>query len=325
MATSEPVMQLGCPSCSKTFGVAPGTQPGTQLACPHCQALVSVPGVPAPTGAPMVVHVKPQTEGAPPSQSMSDCPAILIKQRLQAIEILCPACEKKNKYKIAALHDKDRMQNSWSTDVWDDSPQILVAKEDSDVMCRICCQKWREFTMDIKDANTDEKRYEYFRPFKTNMTLAMNPYCCWWGACWICLQPQEIQAKDGEGNKIGRVEHDMRCANWFCCCASCHWKAYDENDKLQYVFKDRCCDGCNCCAPSPCVEVHTIDIMDPEEKETLGTINNYFPGCNLKACAATSHYKMEFPPDATEKQRGLLLGGLMLIEFMLFEKEDQNN
>jgi len=76
-------------------------------------------------------------------------------------------------------------------------------------------------------------------------------------------------------------------------------------------------------APSICCPVRTIDILTPDENETkVGSIVNVFPGCNIRAWRGTAdNYILNFPEAASPTDKLNLLGALVLVEYMVFEKK----
>lgn len=51
-----------------------------------------------------------------------------------------------------------------------------------------------------------------------------------------------------------------------------------------------------------------------------------FPGCNVRGCTGTAdNYILNFPDAASPADKLNLLGALMLIEYMVFEKKPDNN
>lgn len=250
---------------------------------------------------------------------MSDSSTLLVRQRLDKFEA-CTGCVKRNKYKIAALADPS---NPDFTDKFEESsfkalPQVFTAKEESSFLCRICCQKWREFKMTVtaEKPGEDPVAYTFERPFKCTMLC-----CC------VMLFPQELTVKDHAAANMGRVWWDFNCLA--AMCGKLHWKVDDAGGNTQYVVEDNTCCNKNMCAPTPCCPTRTMDILDPASMQPVGSIQNIFPGCSFKnifrICSQTDSYKLTFPKDATPQNKALLLGSLMLLEYVYFEKSSEDS
>lgn len=257
-----------------------------------------------------------QTVQAPAVQLMIDNEkGLLIQQKLDLQEVFCPACQKRNKYKIRSDMGWDSTDcESFEQSPWKQAPQVMFAKEESDTCERICCQKWRSFQMYIRPGKAKEGPYQYKldRPFKC--TCMCGPLIC---------NPQELTIYDHNDVMMGQAVQDWRCLE-ACCCKS-YWRINDANGSTQYFYQQDYCKGNNFCAPSCCCATHHIDILSANETPTDGFMRNIFPGCNWKAFAGAGglrdSYHLKFPSDASPHQKALLMGGLFLIEFMVFEKD----
>jgi len=251
---------------------------------------------------------------------MNDSPALLIKQKLDKLEMFCPALQKRNKYKISQLKD---VGSSDFTGQWDDKkfkklPHVMTAKEESTFCCRFCCMNMREFNMKVtaEVQGSDPEVYRFFRPFKCTLL------CC----CFL-INPQEIKVSRGDGTEIGSAKQDWRCVD--ACLGKTYWKVEDKDGKDLYIIEDNHCCNANCFAPSLCCKVRNMDIYDDKQENKIGAIQNIFPDCTfknlLRICSQTDSYKLVFPTGATPDQKALLLGQLMLIEYVMFEKSNDDD
>lgn len=244
---------------------------------------------------------------------MQDVPALLIKQKMDKLEIFCPALQKRNKYKIAALSDinNPEFDQKWSKKDFKASPELLKAKEESDCLCRICLMKWREFTMDISSEATGNVVYKIMRPFKCTLLC-----CC------VMINPQELSISDDQGNVIGRTVQDWQCLP--AMCGKTYLKVEDKDGNTQYNIEHNQCCNANAFNPAvPCLcPVNHFSIMSADMTQEVGGLDNIFPGCNFEGLCSpdTDNYKLTFPTDATPDQKAMLLGSTVLIEYLFFEK-----
>lgn len=245
---------------------------------------------------------------------MSDLSGVLIQQKFDLQEIFCPACQKRNRYKIKSDNgwNPSAEIKSFDESPWDASKTIMKATEESDLCCRLCLQSSREFNMFIREGEEESGAhlYKFHRPFKMA--------CC----CGMCC-PNQISVYDASNNPLGSVVQECR-ASTLCC--NMWWHVKDSSGNPLYYLNDNLCNR-NMCAPSWCCPVHDIQIMDHQENNTDGHIKNIFPGCSCKGMAGQGmrdSYHLKFPKTADPNQRALLMAGLFLIEYMVFEHDDSN-
>lgn len=272
---------------------------------------------------PVAMGVPMGDTAGPGTQAMLDqCPGLLVQQKFDLSEIFCPACQKRNKYKITS-------DSGWNSDGVNDftqspfkqNPQIMKAKEESETCDRLCCQNFRTFQMYVRpgDSGDGPYMYKYDRPCKCSIN------------CIFCLlNPQELTVYDQSDQVLGKVTQEYKC--WETgCCLKFYWAVDDEAGARQFTYEDDlcCCRSCNILAPSLCCGQHHISVNDASGAKTDGHMRNIFPGCNFKGLAGggglRDSYHLKFPTGATEKQKALLMGGMFLIEYMMFEKNGNDD
>lgn len=256
------------------------------------------------------------TMAGPGSQQMVDLgTGVLMQQKFDLMDVFM-SCLKRNRYKVT----NDQGWNSdgikdFTLSPYKSAPQIFKAKEESDTCCRICCQKNREFDMFIRQGDNGDGPHSLHlhRPFKCSIL------CC----CKL-FNPQELTVMDGADQPIGSVVQDFRCIE--ACCLKAYWKVLDNQGNPQFFYRDNLCST-NSCAPNCLCAVHHIDILDANGGPTDGYLRNIFPGCNFKAMFSgmRDSYHLKFPSNASPLQKNLLFGGLFLIEYMLFEKNQNDD
>lgn len=254
---------------------------------------------------------------------LDSCPGLLVQQKFDIQEIFCPACQKRNKYKITS-------DTNWNSDDCNDftkspfkqNPQIFKAKEESETCDRLCCQNYRTFQMYVRagDNGDGPHMYKFDRPCKCTINV-----------CGLfLLNPQEITIYNAQDQKLGKVTQEYKCFETGCCLKF-YWKVEDDQGQRQYAYEDDLCcfRSCNMCAPSCICGQHHISILDAQGGKTDGHMRNIFPGCNFKGLVGgggmRDSYHLKFPSGATEKQKALLMGGMFLIEYMMFEKNGNDD
>lgn len=282
-----------------------------------------------------VIPVSPAPDAAAPAtQSMGDDDllsrimnpqqGLLVRQKLDIMEAFLPY-QKENKYKVAAI-PADKIDKNDPSD-WEDKTfkkalkkgKIMTIKEKSECIQQIFCGARRGFEAKVyaskKVANgQDTKLGKLIRPFKCSINLGC-----------IMLNPQEMDVENAKGEKVGHIEHDFRCLEQMM--NKNRWKVENANGDVQYYIVDDMCCNENMFAPTFCCAQRTLQILDTEEQE-VGTLIDYFPGCTTRGCLGTAdNFKLMFPIDADANMKLTLLGANILIDYMVFEKseDDQNN
>lgn len=174
---------------------------------------------------------------------------------------------------------------------------VYFAMEDTDCCTRQCCGPMRPFDMKILD-NYQNEVIHLVRPLKCQA-------CC----CWCCLQEIEIQSPIG--TPIGYVSQQ--------------WSLWDQ--KLEILDADR-----NpvlkikgpCCVIPCCVDVH-FQINSLDETVQVGEIIRQKVGCGQECFTDASTFSVTFPKDLDVKMKAVIFGAAMLIDFMFFEHQNNNN
>jgi len=243
--------------------------------------------------------------------------SILVRQRLDPCD--CLACfERRNKYRVAQTPD------DWSGGGWNDkkfyaAPQIMTAKEESTCFQRYCCGPCRELNLHFTAGEQayDKGGHELFtmhRPCKIPIIC-----CCFWEFC-----SPEITTMNKAGDAVGRAVHDYRCMDK--CCGKNHWRVEDHTQQALYYVQDDICCNANCCAPTFCCKVRKFKILDAQQTQEVGYIENiFFCNCKRLCFPGADQYRLNFPADATAEQKALLISALMLIEYTMFEHQDDQN
>jgi len=241
--------------------------------------------------------------------------AVSVRQDLQWLEEIFTCCEVRNKYRVSTIPIGLENKNFDDREL-QSFPTLFDVRENSTLCCRICCSNSREFTLGFFPPGTPQKPKW---PMTEPMMALHRPFKC---TCWCgrLYAPQQIHVSV-TGQKVGHVEQECRCFDNCCLCTS--WaKSFDATGQPVHSFESPHC-GSNCCAPSCCNSVFTINIRDArDETLKLGILKNIWPGCNWKGLCSqsASNYVIQFPRNATKEEKGLLMGSLFLHDFMFFEK-----
>ena len=121
-----------------------------------------------------------------------------------------------------------------------------------------------------------------------------------------------------------------------CCCKCIHYDEIHEEGPgvgagSRHVLTTRtshCCCGRvnNCCGATCCKHDFIIDILDPETEEVVATLQRTYAkgdGCDAlcRMCQQFQTYLVKFPPQATHRQRVLVLAAVLHLDYQHFEKQ----
>ncbi|XP_063076493.1 phospholipid scramblase 1-like isoform X2 [Engraulis encrasicolus] len=174
--------------------------------------------------------------------------------------------------------------------------QVFYVAEENDCCNRQCCGPGRSFVLHVQDNNGQEVM-TLQRPLRCSL-------CCF--PC--CLQELEVQAPPG--NPIGYVIQD--------------WDAFFpkftiQNEKRESLLKIKgpfC--PCKCCADVD------FEVLSLDEQTKVGNISKQWTGLMQEAFTDADNFGIKFPMDLDVKAKAILLGALFLIDFMFFERSNNN-
>jgi len=318
---------ITCYQCRNQIAFPPGMAQGQ---CPSCGAMnmVTAPVQQAVMMAPQVMMAQPATMVAPPvHQVMTDVlgilgpqKAILMRQRMDLFEAIV-GYERRNKYQVATKpHDKGDSPQEWQDETFKKQLKhghLLTMKEESECCQRQLCRPRHSFSIKIKGGDDTKVEGETLGEFE-------RPFKCTLLCCCTLFNPQVLTASV-KGKVTGRTIQHWPCMNNVFVCHR-YWRVVDADGKDKYMIRDDFCCNQNMCAPSICCPARTLDILTPDMTTKVGSIVDVFPGCNLRGCIGTAdNYILNFPTDATPTDKFNLLGALILIEYMVFEKKPDKN
>lgn len=247
----------------------------------------------------------------PAKQIMDGSSGMMVRQDLK---ICCPQI-RNNTYKVAQAgpeHFTEEAKDEWSEEEFKNAPAIFKMEEDSSILCKICLYNKRETTVNIND-NSGGRLFSMYKPMK----LAI-PCTCF----MIC--PEEITTQNNRGETIGTTKHDYSCMDDMCMK---QWNKIDNaNGETVYWVENNFCCNANMFAPTMCCKARTFDIYDASKTTVIGSYSNLF-SCNPKRLCfpGMDQYKIKFPADATAEGKALILSSMMLHDFMLFERAEQDS
>lgn len=281
------------------YGQAPYGQPGYQQP--------GMPmGGPAAYGSPMGA---PPTgmQGIDPSrltleQIMMATPnGICVKQSIDLMEVMT-GCDTKNRYMV---HEQ-------TTEGKPKKKALLRCKEESSWCARNCMSAdCKPFAMEVRKEAHDPDAAGALAP-----VLRMERECkC---TCMCCNRPEMLIYNVERGTKeyIGKVVDSWDCINY-------SYTVYDDKEQVRFFIKASCCQlGFWCKCPCESCEKIQFDLWTGDkEKEETPIMKKGTGSCIKNAVSLADNFFITWPLSATWKDRSLLLGAVLMIDFMQFEEK----
>jgi hypothetical protein len=206
---------------------------------------------------------------------------------------------------------------AWPDSVFKHQRGLLYAAEESECFDKVCCGRYRAFTMHTYMGSSDDQ---------PEILLFQRPFKCPLVCCCMMPWPQEIHTLNPTTNqKLGTTTQDWRCMS--AMCGKFYWKVTDPTNTTTHVIEQDVCCNENCFAPSCCCKIHKINIKDPSEQNVIGSMENIFPGCTLRTLLCgrmIDNYRLTFPTNASPEDKANILGALILVDFMVFANADDD-
>ncbi len=176
----------------------------------------------------------------------------------------------------------------------DGSHALFIAEEDSNMASKLCCANFRPYTMSLRSTQ-GQTVCSFERPYRFHA-----PECC----CNL----QELTCRDASGKAIGRLQQEFElCERLFT--------VYDANDRAV------------CTINGPIWRPWTFSIKVNGRK--AGQIRKRWGGIREligdEDCFTLSYPDMREFPSITPEIRAVLLGALFLIDYIYFERRQQNS
>lgn len=171
---------------------------------------------------------------------------------------------------------------------------IFLAVEECDLTDRACFCKRRPFDMRLLDYR------------KVPVLRFIRPLRCDSACCFCCLQELEVQAP--KGTVIGSVRMDFSLI-------FPSFSILDSAENVVLKIKGPLCTLSFCC------EDVVFEIFTADGATKLGHVIKVYAGFFQECCTDADNYSLVFPFDLDVKMKAVLLGALILIDYMYFEKE----
>lgn len=228
---------------------------------------------------------------------------IYIKQKFDILEAMT-GCETANKYYVHELNNSGEAKKK----------KIFKCKEKSGWCARNCmAPDCKPFNMEVKKCAKDED-------FDTDETVILMEREC--QCTCYCFNRPEMKiylTQGGQKNYLGKVVDNYDFCNY-------SYSVYDTNDKIVFFIKASCCQcGFHCKCPCEACEKIQFDLWrGDKEKEEAPIMKIGKKGCLKNLISDADNFSVPFPLNATWQEKTLLLGAVLMIDFMQFEEKGGN-
>lgn len=272
------------------------------------------------------------TMGAPQQEQMAGCSSkldeifgdkngLLVKQTTRGCIQECLGCEARSEYKVSKM-EWDMIEYGYRVvDGGMDKKDVLYALEESSCCIRYFWRDGRGFNMKISEggeAGSGAPVLNYKAP------CGFPVGCC-------CLLPN-LAAELPNGSPLGASSHFICDQYLFVPKLS-----YRENGEDVYILRpETCCGGCclacNCQGkgaigvPFYFHEPTTMKVVGGEYGgETTPQIRKLWAGFKKECCSTADTFAVMFPPGINSTRKAGLLGLTFLLDFSVFERQNEGN
>jgi len=176
--------------------------------------------------------------------------------------------------------------------------QVFYMVEDTDCCTRQFCGNTRPFDMKVLDNNQQEVMH-FHRPLNCDNCLP----------CWL----QELEVSAPPGNRIGVVKQE-----WTFCKPVYSLYGADGITPILRIKGPFC--PVSCCGED--IEFKVMSVTNTETQ--VGSIKKQWAGFLKEAFTDADPFGITFPLDLDVHAKATLLGALMLIDFLHFEKSSSD-
>jgi len=227
--------------------------------------------------------------GCPPGlEYLTQIDQLLVHQQVELLEAFT-GWETSNKYAI---------KNSMGQ-------QVYFAAEESGTCMRQCCGADRGFVLHITD-NAGQEVMRVTREFKCCAG------CSWCAGSDCCAMVVNIESPPG--TVVGSVRQSQSFL-------APKYALYDGSGSMVFRIEGPVC----ICQGICCTSDVEFNIYSPDMEHVVGKISKQWSGLAKEWFTKADNFGINFPADLDVKVKASLLGALFLIDFMYFEKKDEDN
>ena len=230
---------------------------------------------------------------------LMNMPGVFVKQKFELLEALT-GCETQNKYVVyPANSDGSKVKDS-----------MFKAKEKSNCLVRqLLSGHCRPFNVKVEHEGSGMKFLWLHRECTMTCLCLNRPY----------LEVYFTETGKEPGDYIGKIVNPFK----FC---NAELQVLDNKNDLKYIIWGDCCQlGFWCKFPCEPCQIIDFNILDGSRNPTNGRLQKRSAGCLKAAISDADNFSLVFPTQATREERALLMAAVIMLDFMYFEENPNQN
>jgi hypothetical protein len=244
--------------------------------------------------------------------------SVLVNQTMRGCVQECLGCEAKSEFKLSNL-DGAYVDGGWVSEAKSVHPAEMYAVEQSGCCVRFWCRDGRPFVMTVSQGGDagGAPIVQYKKPFGCPVYIGQGVPCC-------CFLP-ELTTILPDGTEHSKSKY---------LCSICVPKlSYQEppGEDLYILHPPTCCGGIciqpqcgrRCCSipfyffdPTTGKQVYANENIDKSAQ--IRQVRN---GLKKECFSSATSFAIKFPEDADAKRKAGILGLTFLLDFTLFERQ----
>ena len=230
---------------------------------------------------------------------LMNMPGVFVKQKFELLEAMT-GCETENKYVVyPANADGSKVKDS-----------MFKAKEKSSWLARNCLAgHCRPFNVKVEHEGSGSKFLWLHRECSLTCCCFNRPF----------MEVFYTEGGKEPGDYIGKIINPFKWCNK-------ELQILDNKNDLKYIIWGDCCQLGFWCK-FPCEPCQTIEfqILDAGRNPTNGRLMKKSAGCLKAAISDADNFSLVFPQQATREDRALLMSAVIMLDFMYFEENPNQN
>ena len=235
-----------------------------------------------------------------PMTELAYCTGIEIRQQPEIFEMIT-GCETANRY-----HVFGKTLQGYK--------YLFKCNEKSGWFMRNCCpSNFRQFLMDIVHITSGNPDVP---GFSKNFANLFKPFKC--TLCCFCRPEMYVTLTEGS-QRVGIIKHA-------CTLCDPEFYIYDETGKLLYILHADCCQCGLVFANNFFGKLSEVvfSIYGPGRDQIIGNILKK-PANFAEMVTDADTYQINFPKNATPKEKLLIIGLALMIDYQYFETNNIND
>lgn len=262
--------------------------------------------------------------------------ALLVKQTMRGCIQECLGCEAKSEFQVAGLEWSQVDGYKVNEDAMN-APNEMYAIEQSSCCCRLCWRDGRPFNMEVSTGGEPggDPLVNFLKPCGCPIYFTIPLGESGKVDCPCCCMLPEVNTTTPDGVSLNSQSKYICDINMMVPKLK-----YSENGEPVYIVKpETCCGGCciQCsCGGKGCIYI-PFYFHDPSSGEVINhtdspgysdkapQIRKVWAGLKKECCSTADTFAVKFPLDITANRKAGLLGMTFLLDFTVFERQQDSS